>query len=375
MSAPATADVAGNRTTARGLGADQTFCPKGGKNMALQRFTIKLTQLRCILESDPGPSEPYLWITYFALGPQVPQFQTGPLALSTPSYDAFRTEFPDNVSAGSVVGIPTFIASASFDMDLDAPGPKLLGCVAILLEEDDTRQSDMVFGRIAYTKEMEKQLNALMQKRIQTGDRGPLTDAEKNAIKAAVTSKVTEAVESHQSIWDFFRDQDDPLGFTYKIFPETEATAENAPGETDTIHAQTFDFPEITSTKEVTVSDSVPPVQVVTDRYVLSGEITIGAVPGDTVDLCAAQRAAFEAKKQEVASLQHRVMSLQQQLQHATPQQKPAIIHEIGATNDLIDQAEAALPALEAALNACLAHFHSHDHVDPNDVVVVGPGG
>ena len=126
-------------------------------------------------------------------------------------------------------------------------------------------------------------------------------------------------------------------------------------------------------TKEVTVSNSLPPVQVVTDRYVLSGEITIGAVPGDTVDLCAAQRAAVEAKKQEVASLQHRVMSLQQQLQHATPQQKPAIIHEIGATNDLIDQAEAALPALEAALNACLAHFHNH--VDPNDVVVVSPGG
>jgi hypothetical protein len=32
-------------------------------------------------------------------------------------------------------------------------------------------------------------------------------------------------------------------------------------------------------------------------------------------------------------------------LRHATPQQKPAIIHELGATNDLIDQAEAALPA------------------------------
>src|SRR5437667_4326117 len=78
--------------------------------MAKQRFTIKLTQLRCILESDPGPSEPYIWVTYFALGPQIPPFQTGPLALNTPSYDAFRTEFPDNVSAGSVVGIPPFIA-------------------------------------------------------------------------------------------------------------------------------------------------------------------------------------------------------------------------------------------------------------------------
>jgi hypothetical protein len=330
--------------------------------MTQHRFTIRLTQLRCILESDPGPSEPYLWVTYFALGPQVPPFQPGPLALNTPSYDAFRTEFHDNVSAGSVVAIPPFIASASFDMDIDSPGPKLLGCVAILLEEDDTRQSDMVFGRIAYSKEMEKQLNALMQKRIQQGDSGPLTEAETNTIKSAVTSKVTNAVGSHQSFWDLFRDQDDPLGFTYKIFPESSA---------DTIHAQTFDFPEITTTKQITVPNGFPPVQVVTDRYVLSGELTISAVPGETVDLCATQRGLLEAKKQEITSLQHRVTLLQQQLQHATPQQKSAIVHEITATNELISQAEAALPPLQAALDACLAHFHNH--IDPTDIVVVGP--
>jgi hypothetical protein len=330
--------------------------------MALQRFTIGLKQLHCILESDPGPSEPYLWVTYFALGPPVPQFQTGPLAVSTPAYDAFRTEFPDNVSAGSVVGVPSFIASASFDMDIEAAGPKLLGCVAILLEEDDTRQSDMVFGRIAYAKEMEKQLNDLMRKRIQTNNSGPLTDAEKDAIKGAVTAKVEDAVGSHQSVWDLFRDQDDPLGFTYKIVPEADG---------DTIHAQTFDFPEITTTKQVNVFGSVPPVTVVTDRYVLSGEITIGPVPGATVDLCAGPRTALQAKQQEVSSLEHRISSLQQLLQHATPQQKSGIVQEIGATNALIDQAEAALPALEAALAACVDRFHNH--FDASDAVISSP--
>src|SRR4051812_2940619 len=99
--------------------------------MAAQRFTISLTQLRCIKESE-GPSEPYIWVTYFALGPQLLPFETGPLSLNTPAYDAFRTEFADGVSAGSVVSIPAFIASASFDMDLGTPGPKLLGCVAVL---------------------------------------------------------------------------------------------------------------------------------------------------------------------------------------------------------------------------------------------------
>ena len=172
-------------------------------------------------------------------------------------------------------------------MDLDGAGPKLLGCVAILLEEDDTRESDMVFGRIAYSKEMEKQLNDLMRKRIQTNNNDPLTEDEKNTIKAAVTAKVEDAVGSHQSAWDWFRDQDDSLGFTYKIVPEHDG---------DTIHAQTFEFPEITTTKQVKVFDTAPPLTVVTDRYVLSGEITIGAVPGGTVDLCAGPRAAVQAR-------------------------------------------------------------------------------
>ena len=190
---------------------------------------------------------------------------------------------------------------------------------------------------------------------------GPLTDNEINTIKSAVTSKVSDAIGSHQSIWDFFRDQDDPLGFTYKIFPETQ---------TDTIHAQSFDFPEVTTTKKVSVGSPFPPATIVTDRYVLSGQITVEAVPGETVDVCAAQRAAVNAKKQEISSLQHRVQSLQEQLQHATPQQKPGIIHEIGDTNVLLGQSEAQLPALEAALKACIDHFH-HDG-DLNDGVV-GP--
>ncbi len=329
--------------------------------MAAQRFTIKLTTLRCIKESDPGPSEPYVWVTYFALGAPVPPFQTGPLALNTPAYDAFRTEFPDNVSAGSVVSVPTFIASASFDMDLEAAGPKLLGCVAVLMEQDDTRHRDIVFGRIAYSKEMEKQLNALMQKRIQTGDRSPITEAEKNAIKAAVTAKVSDAIGSHQSAFDLFRDQDDPLGFTYKILPDT-------PG--GPIQAGAFEFPEITTTKTVTLGHGLPPATVVTDRYLLSGEVTITAVPPETVDLCATPRAALEAKRQEIKGLQRRVQSLQFQLQHATPQQKPAIIHEITATNAQITQAEAQLPALEAALQACIDRFHIGDHVGPHDVVI-----
>jgi hypothetical protein len=321
--------------------------------MAQRRFTIKLRQLRCLIESDPGPSEPYLWVTYFALGPQIPPFQTGPLAVQTPSYDAFRTEFPDGVSAGTAVDVPSFIASASFDFDPESAGPKLLGCVAVLMEEDSTRHSDIVHGRIAYTKEMEKQLNDLMRRRIQTNNAGPLTEEEIETIKTAVTSKVEAAVGSGQSIFDFFRDQDDPLGFTYKILPG---------GEGEAIVAETFQFPEIVTTRN----------GVATDRYVLSGEITVAPVPGTTVDLCAGPRGELTSKQQEITSLQHRRTALQQMLQTATPQQKPALIREIQDTGDMIAQAEAAIPGLQANLNSCTERFDIH--VDDRDVVV-GPVG
>jgi hypothetical protein len=317
--------------------------------MALQRVTLGLTELRCIVEADgSGSSEPYMWVTYFALGAQQLPGQAGPVATITPAYDAFRSEFADGVEAGDVLSIPPFLASASFDMALDADHT-LVGCIAVVMEEDETPQSSIVLGRIAYAKEIEKQLNDLVTARVLAGDFGPLTDAEIDAIRAAVKSKVEAAIGSNQSIWDIFRNQDDQVGFTYKTF--------SGPA----IAAQFFDFPEIRS------DDS-------TNRYVLSGSLSVGAIPVDPVDLCATERAALKAKQDEIKGLQTRRELLQGQLQHAAPQQKAAIVAEIGATNDLITQAEAGLPALQAALDTCIAR-HGRDHdVVVEDPIVVGPG-
>jgi hypothetical protein len=317
--------------------------------MALQRVTLGLTELRCIAESDgSGSSEPYLWTTYFALGAQPLPGQTGPMATITPAYDAFRSEFADGVEAGDVLAIPPFIASASFDMDLDADHT-IVGCIAVLMEEDETPQSSIVLGRIAYAKEIEAQLNELVHRRLVAGDFGPVTDAEIDAIRAAVQAKAEDAIGSDQSLWDVFRNQDDQVGFTYKAFSDDE------------IQAGFFDFPEIRS------DDS-------TNRYVLSASLSIGAIPVDPVDLCAAPRAALEAKHDEIQGLQTRRGILQSELQHAAPQQKAAIVAEIDATNDLITAAEAELPALQAALDACIArHGHVGDVV-VEEPVVVNPG-
>lgn len=316
--------------------------------MALQRVTLRLTELRCITQSESGGSEPYLWVTYFAVGAQPLPFQQGPVATITPAYDAFRAEFPDNVKAGQAMIIPPFLATASFDMDLDGEH-LLVGCIAVLMEEDDTPDSSIILGRIAYSKEIDKQLNDLVHKRLVAGDSSPLKDEELAAIKEAVKTKVEDAVGSNQSLWNIFTDQDDNLGFAFVGFSDSE------------IVSHFFDFPQIGSDTDA-------------NRFVLSGDLSIGAIPTDPIDLCKTQRAAVKAKEDEIDSLQGRVAILQSQLQHATPQQKAAIVDEIQETNALLTQAEGDLPALQAALEECQhRHDHAHDiHVEPGVVVDSG---
>jgi hypothetical protein len=313
--------------------------------MALERVTLRVTELRCLAQSEGSAgSDPYLWLTFFAFGAQQVPGQTGPVATITPSYDSFRTGIPDHVQAGQAVVVPPFYATASFDFDLALTGPKLTGAIAVLMEQDGTPDGSIALGYGAYAKEIDKQLNDLVTKRIQAGNFGAITDAEIKIIKDAVNAKVQTAVGSNQSFWNLFTDQDDNLGVTFKTFSDDE------------IQFQYFDFPEIAS------ADA-------SDRFVLSGGISLGPVPTAPVDSCAAQRAAVNAKQAEITGYQVQKEALQNQLQHATPQEKSGIVAEIRADDDRITQAQAELPALQTALDSCIAH-HRHTGV-LNPAIVV----
>jgi hypothetical protein len=297
---------------------------------------MQLTELRCITQSEGGGgSEPYLWVTYFAHGVDPLPGRSGPVATNTPAYDAFRTEFPDGVRAGQAVPVPPFLATGSFDIDLDRTY-KQVGCIAVLMEEDVTPQSSIILGRIAYAKEIENQLNLLATKRVQTGDAGPITDDELSAIRKAVTAKAEAAIGSNQSIWDFFRNQDDPGGFTYVAYGD-EGLKELAESASRT---KSMAFKEISNESG-------------SDRYALSGIVSIAAPPGERIDLCATERAAVNAKEQQINWLQARRDMLQVELQHAAPQSKAAIVDEITATTEAITLAEQELAPLKAALDAC----------------------
>jgi len=318
--------------------------------MAPQLVTFRLTTLRCIKESDTkGGSEPYLWVTYFALdGRNIAQ--PNPLTIDTVPATFIRKEFPDNVADGQVINVTASVSNRSFQVD---PGPlnfMMAGCIAVLLEEDETPENAILAGHLAYSKEIDKQLNALIKKRISTVDKSPIKDAEIKVIRDAVSSKVKSAIRDNLSLGQkLFDNQDDLLGFTFVNFLNQE------------IQTKTFDFPEIFEGDNRQSSSN---------RFVLSGSITSGPVPPPPVEICKKQKAAVNAKVQEIQGLQGIVTSLQLQLQTATPQQKPGIVKAIQSTNEQITKAQAELATLQAALTACLSNPFSGTHIDISDAVL-----
>lgn len=322
--------------------------------MSQQRITMQLEGLRCMSQSEgTSGSEPYLWVTYFAHGVEPLPGQTGIVATNTPAYDAFRTEFPDGVRAGQTVPVPAFLAEGSFDIDLDRPY-KQVGCLVVLMEEDATPHSSIILGRIAYAKEIEEQLNELVTKRIQTQDDGPITEPELTAIRKAITAKVEAAIGSNQSIWDFFRNQDDPNGFAYVAYGDT--TLKNL--AMSATRSMAMEFGEL-----ATGSGS--------DRYALSGTVSIAPPAEERIDLCATPRSAVNAKEQEIRWLQGRRDVLQLELQHAAPQNKGAIVDQITATNLEITRAEQELPSLRTALEACMERWSRLEGTVVEDINVI----
>ena len=318
--------------------------------MPPQRVTFRLSRLRCIKESDTkGGSEPYLWVTYFAVDGR----KLAPTPVITDTFPAtfIRTEFPNNVADGQVINLSTSLSPRSFDLDRGEFDFMMAGCIGVLLEEDETPEDAILAGHRAYKKEIDKQLNALVNKRISKVDKSDIRPEEVKVIREAIESKVRSAIEDNLSFRQkVFDNQDDLVGFTFVNF------INNA------IRTRTFDFPEIFEGDNRQSSSN---------RYVLSGSVASGPVPPDPIELCSKQRAALNAKRQQIKGLESSVESLQRQLATATPQQKPGIRAAINETNAEIDVAELELPALEAALKKCLSDPHVGTHIDVSNPVIV----
>ena len=202
------------------------------------------------------------------------------------------------------------------------------------MEEDSTTKLDR--SAASLLKESRRSRRWL-DKRIQTDNYGPLTDAEVTTIQSNVSPRLRTQSEAI-SDWDFFRNQDDNIGFTMP-----SSNIGHGYGHESEIKFR-FRLPKSRgSARTLTLTQA--------SREAVRLPLSSGK----------AQRDALKAKNDEISSLQTRKTLLQDQLHHATPQQKSAIIAQITETSELIGQAEGQIPGLQAALESCLPNTEGVD--------------
>jgi hypothetical protein len=295
-----------------------------------QLVTIRLNSLRCIAESDTNVgSEPYLWVTYFFVdGNRLTQPE--PVVTYSPMLD--RKEFPNNVRAGQVINVQDVINKFSEIVDPGAVNFRMVGCLVVLWEEDETSEEAIQAGHRAYSTAVHEALNNLIRERLRTLNLEAVTDEEVNAIRNAIEPKVESAIKSKVKIWEIFDNQDDIVGFSRVVFIGDE------------LQTKEFEFPELVGPGSK-------------NHYVLSGSLTVGRVPDVPPDRprCAELRAAVHAQRHAIQALHTTIAQLQEQLQNAGPLEKPDIVRQISEATGEVPRAKEELERREAALKACEA--------------------
>jgi hypothetical protein len=192
---------------------------------------LTLQRILCYDAGENEHAEPYLWPVYFKIdGDSVfLDRSTGNLsgkATVVAPGGAPRNLGRKNVHSGDWVPIPAAIGEYNTQLKLIPMRPpigaldgvpSLLGCVAILLEEDNTPNNVVVSAYGA----MRDALQAELDKLIPTLglNKQDVSDDEVNGIIKRVKDAVTASVKS-SSLWDLLQtafDPDDPLGDSVEL--------------------------------------------------------------------------------------------------------------------------------------------------------------
>jgi hypothetical protein len=278
---------------------------------------LHLDQLSCVKESEGG-SEPYIW-------PVLIGEEGGIVFLRSPTSDLAGKVLKSGMRAGESVAVPGGLNEvlAAFD----TPANALIVVIVAMFEKDASPRH----GTAAVLRHIEDRSLAFVQERLaecrqSSGERIDLRNEliRRYDLAQAETDALSffERAAAQLSPGGF----DDPLGFTLHAFS----------GSALADRGLTF---------SLTMGG---------DQFSLTGTLRLK----NFIVLCQAERGAVAQAEAVVKGLQTRRQTLQTQLHHATPQQKPAIVDQIQHIAEVeLPPAEAALAAAKAALQACLARF------------------
>lgn len=209
--------------------------------------TFKLPRLRCRDEADGiGPAEPYLWVTFVKVdGETVVVDETFHLA-GTPTIVPRLSPGGDHgdlhdpaVRAGDVVTIPAPLDSFSTilkPIPLKTPIAGVthiggvIGCIAVLLEEDDTPEHAIAAG---HTR-LNDALRAEIQRVLATIEMRDQFVGAVDGIAGAVTGQVKDAIVGAlgtvESITEFFGNSDDMIGAAALVAEHADLEAASSGG-------------------------------------------------------------------------------------------------------------------------------------------------
>ena len=202
------------------------------------RVAYKLTTLECFDEGDGnGEAEPYMWTVYFKVDGDTVVLDNSFMLSGTATVVGTPGNHGDlggSVDAGEDVSIPSSLGSFATTMrPIPTPIPGItvggmVGCIAIVMEEDSTPDQDIANGHAALNQELQDQLDALIPT-LGLSNQSP-TEADLAAIQAAVQAAVYDAVADGVDGWDIFVGlfgnlMDDEIGTTKWLYTHDELDA------------------------------------------------------------------------------------------------------------------------------------------------------
>jgi hypothetical protein len=294
-----------------------------------------ITVVFSIPEMDNIPSrspELYLWLAYFWA--DIHSLNPSPTDPHPPMLSGIYTvPFPDpralnQYDASTPSGGISLEGYGDFQVQLDDGGFGLAfaGVAIVLLEKHDTPDAAIQLGQTTFGASLFDQINTFLK------NHGPVspTDAQVNVIIKGVTDAVTNAVQSHSPIWDWFF-PDSHVGTTTVFLQGTQL-------------GQRIGIPNMSGNPDKYSQCSFP------------GFVVADETPADVA--CADEAGSLKSAIAAAKALSDRLHALQERLAVArTPGERQGIRSEMTGIRKQVDTAQVSAVQAQRLVQTCrLSH-------------------